>query len=129
MPGRILVIEDDSASLELIKYLLEQTGYTVGTAMTGADGVKTALRGNFDLILCDLQLPEFSGFDLIRKLQSDPDWHAVPIVAVTAYSMPGDRDTAIAAGFTDYYTKPIDPESFLHDIAVHLPPGLRAGQS
>ncbi len=129
MAARILIVEDDSASLELIKYLLEQTGYTVGTAMTGTDGAKAALQGNFDLILCDLQLPEFSGFDLIRKLQTDPDWHAVPIVAVTAYSMPGDRDTAIAAGFADYYTKPIDPESFLRDIAAHLPPRLRAGRS
>jgi CheY-like chemotaxis protein len=127
MAARILIVEDDSASLELTKYLLEKAGYTVGSAMTGADGVRAALRNEFDLVLCDLQLPEFSGFEVIRRLRSNPAWRAVPVIAVSAYSMPDDRSAALAAGFAEFLTKPIDPESFLHDIALHLSPGRRAG--
>jgi two-component system, cell cycle response regulator DivK len=120
MKARLLVIEDDTSSLELVKYLLEQAGYSVVTVMTGEAGYKAALRNEFDLVLCDLQLPVMSGFDIIQRLQAHADWRPIPLIAVTAYSMPGDRDAAIQAGFTDYMTKPIDPVSFLDDIARHI---------
>ncbi len=124
MAARILIIEDDSASLELIKYMLEKAGYLVGSAMTGLDGVRAARKNDFDLVLCDLQLPEMSGFEVVSRLTKDPGWRAVPVIAVTAYSMPGDRSAALEAGFTEYLTKPIDPESFLQEIGRHIPQGL-----
>lgn len=116
MAGRILVIEDDPASLELLKYLLERAGYSVRSAPDGATGLRAALEYSFDLILCDLQMPELTGFEVIARLRSSPDWRPVPMIAVTAYSMPGDRESVMAAGFTEYMTKPIDPDNFLADI-------------
>jgi two-component system cell cycle response regulator DivK len=122
--ARILVIEDDPASLELLKYLLERAGHSVRGAADGAAGLRTALDNSFDLILCDLQMPELTGFEVIARLQSNPDWRPIPMIAVTAYSMPGDRESVIAAGFTEYMTKPIDPDTFLADIErwLALPP-------
>lgn len=127
MPARILVVEDDPASLELLRYILKQAGYSVSTASNGADGLKAALGNDHDLVLCDLQLPELSGFDIIARLKADSRWRPVPVVAVTAYSMPGDRDAAIAAGFSNYFTKPIYPETFLHDVIRLIPAELRSG--
>lgn len=116
MAGRILVIEDDPASLELLKYLLERAGHSVRGAPDGATGLRAALGNAFDLVLCDLQMPELTGYEVIARLQSNPDWQPVPMVAITAYSMPGDRESVMAAGFTEYMTKPIDPACFLADI-------------
>lgn len=116
MAGRILVIEDDPASLELLKYLLERAGHAFRGAADGATGLRAALDNSCDLILCDLQLPELTGYEIIARLQSSPDWRPVPMIAVTAYSMPGDRESVMAAGFTEYMTKPINPDSFLTDI-------------
>lgn len=116
MAGRILIIEDDPASLELLKYLLERAGHSVRSAPDGATGLRAALDNSFDLILCDLQLPKLTGYEVIVQLQSNPDWRSVPMIAVTAYSMPGDSESVMAAGFTEYMTKPIDPNCFLADI-------------
>jgi two-component system cell cycle response regulator DivK len=116
LAGRILVIEDDPASLELLKYLLERAGHSVRSAPDGATGLRAALGNSCDLILCDLQMPELTGYEVIAQLQSNPDWRPVPMIAVTAYSMPGDRESVMAAGFTEYMTKPIDPDCFLTDI-------------
>jgi two-component system cell cycle response regulator DivK len=125
MAGRILVIEDDPASLELLTYLLEHAGHTVRGAPDGATGLRAALDNTHDLVLCDLQLPELTGFEVISQLKANPDWHPVPLIAVTAYSMPGDRESVIAAGFTDYVTKPIDPDSILSDIDRWLDAGQK----
>jgi CheY-like chemotaxis protein len=126
MPAKILVIEDDPASLELLKYLLERAGHSVATAMDGAAGLNAALENEFDIVLCDLQLPELTGLEVAARLRATEAWRVVPLVAVTAYSMPGDRDTTIAAGFTEYLTKPIEPESILSKVNELLPPPLRS---
>ena len=126
MPANILVIEDDPASLELLKYLLQRAGHSVATATDGDAGLKAALGNEFDIVFCDLQLPELSGLQVAARLRATPVWRVVPLVAVTAYSMPGDRDTAIAAGFTEYLTKPIEPESILGKVDQLLPPQLRS---
>lgn len=120
MTASILVIEDDPASLELLKYLLERAGYKVYVAVDGAVGLETALQVNPDLVLCDLQMPKLTGFEVLERLRADSRWRASPVVAVTAYSMRGDSDAALAAGFTDYMTKPIDPDTFLDEIGRFL---------
>lgn len=127
MAARILVIEDDPASLELLKYLLERAGHSVRGAPDGATGLRAALENSYDLVLCDLQMPELTGYEVITRLQSNPDWVPIPIVAVTAYSMPGDRESVMAAGFTEYMTKPINPDSFLSDIDRWLASGRQPG--
>jgi CheY-like chemotaxis protein len=125
MPARILVIEDDPASLELLKYLLERAGHSVSSATDGAAGLNAALANEFDAILCDLQLPELTGYQVASRLRGAGTWRPVPLVAVTAFSMPGDREAAISAGFTEFFTKPIVPESFLGDVDRLLPTELR----
>lgn len=126
MPARILIIEDDSASRELVKYLLEAAGYTTLDADDGSVGVRMALEANPDLVICDLQMPVMNGFEVVRQLREHPGWHRVALIAVTAFSMPGDRETALAAGFDEHITKPITPEAFVAQIEAFLPPELRA---
>lgn len=129
MPTSILIIEDDSASLELVKYLLEKAGYATLGADDGHAGVELALSARPDLILCDLQMPVMNGYEVARYLQSAPNWHRVPLIAVTAFSMLGDRETALAAGFNDHITKPIAPETFVAQVEAFLPAELRAPRS
>lgn len=127
MRARILVIEDDPASLELLRYLLESAGHEVRTAGDGVLGLRAALDNEHELILCDLQLPHLNGYEVIARLRKDPRRIAVPIIAVTAYSMPGDRDAALAAGFAEYLTKPVDPETFVEKINRYLATGRFPG--
>ncbi|HEY8904892.1 MAG TPA: response regulator [Rhodoferax sp.] len=126
MPARILIIEDDSASRALVGYLLETSGYTTLEAEDGSVGLRMALHAQPDLIICDLQMPQMNGYELTRALQEHPGWHRVPLIAVTAFSMAGDRETALAAGFDEHITKPIMPETFVGQVEAFLPPTLRA---
>jgi len=125
MPARILIIEDDIASRGLVKYLLEVSGYETLDADEGSLGVRMALEANPDLVICDLQMPVMNGYDVVHYLQMHPAWRRVPMIAVTAFSMAGDRETALAAGFNEHITKPITPETFVSQIEVFLPPALR----
>ena len=125
--ARILIIEDDPASLELAEYLLDTAGYATLTATDGAAGLALALSTQPDLVICDLQMPVMTGYEVVRRLQGGPTWRRVPLVAVSAFSMPGDRETALAAGFDAYLSKPIVPESFVQEIESLLPPAARVG--
>ncbi|WP_114970479.1 response regulator [Rhodoferax ferrireducens] len=129
MPACILIIEDDGASRELVKYLLEASGYDTLDAADGSVGVRMALESKPDLVICDLQMPVMNGYEVVRCLQVHPEWCRVPMIAVTAFSMAGDRETALAAGFDEHITKPITPETFVEQIEAFLPPALRATRS
>lgn len=126
MPARILIIEDDSASRTLVGYLLEASGYATLEAEDGSIGLRMALHAQPDLIICDLQMPQMNGYEMVRALREQSDWHRVPLIAVTAFSMAGDRETALAAGFDEHITKPIVPETFVGQIEAFLPHTLRA---
>lgn len=125
MVARILIIEDDSASRELVKYLFDAAGYDTLEAEDGSLGLRLALEAKPDLVVCDLQMPMMNGYEVIRHLHGHPIWRRVPVIAVTAFSMEGDRETAIAAGFDEHITKPITPETFVGQVEVFLPPELR----
>jgi len=127
LAARILIIEDNAASLELLRYLVEHAGHTPLTASDGETGLRLAREAGVDLVLCDLQLPGIDGLELARRLRADPSWAPVKLVAVTAYSMPGDRETALAAGFDGYMTKPIDPVAVMGILDSYLPEALRGG--
>lgn len=129
MAALILILEDDSASRELLQYLLQATGYRTLQAADGAAGLAMALEVKPDLVICDLQMPKLNGFDVMRGLRADPRWHGVAVVAVTAFSMAGDREASIAAGFSEHITKPIDPRTFVAQIEAFLPPEQRVGHS
>jgi two-component system cell cycle response regulator DivK len=126
MPARILIIEDDQPSRDLLTYLFGASGYAVLGADDGEGGVRAALDHAPDLVLCDLQMPVLNGFDVLKRLRQDPNWRRVPVIAVTAFSMAGDRDEALAAGFDGYFPKPIDPETFVATIEAYLAPEHRA---
>lgn len=126
MAARILIIEDNPASLDLIRYLLQAYGYTPLTACDGEEGLETARRERPDLILCDVQLPKKSGYEVALQVKDHPTLRKTPLVAVTALAMVGDRDRVLAAGFDGYITKPIAPESFIGQVENYLPPDRHA---
>lgn len=126
MSARILIVEDNRVNLELVEYLLKAFGYATFAAMDGQEGVRAAKEMHPDLIICDLQMPIMNGFEVMRELNKDPLFRQVPVIAVTALSMPGDREKILSAGFKGYLSKPIDPETFVQTITKFLPPELRA---
>ena len=126
MPARILIIEDNPDSCDLLKYLLESAGYVVLEAVDGSAGVQQALQHDPDMVLCDLQLPVLNGYEVIHALKSDARWRPVPLIAVTAFSMLGDREKALAEGFNDHISKPIEPETIIAQLEAWLPPALWA---
>jgi two-component system cell cycle response regulator len=118
--ARILIIEDNPTNLELMSYLLKAFGHEVLTAMDGAEGIEAVRRSTVELILCDVQLPKLDGFGVVAHLKSQPALRSIPIVAVTALAMVGDRDKLLAAGFDGYLSKPIDPETFVSAVVAFL---------
>jgi len=116
MKGRFLVIEDNPQNLELMTYLLRAFGHTVITAKNGAEGIDMARREMIDLIICDIHLPGVDGYEVAQHLKKHPVLRQIPLVAVTALAMVGDRDKVLAAGFDGYIDKPINPEVFVSQI-------------
>jgi two-component system, cell cycle response regulator DivK len=113
---RVLVIEDNRDNLGLIRFALERAGYTVTAAETGASGVSAALASSLDLIIVDINVPDFDGYEVTRRIRrSSPD-HAVPIVAITSNAMAGDREKTLEAGCDGYFEKPIDPITIVDQI-------------
>ncbi|MBP7999451.1 MAG: response regulator [Chloroflexi bacterium] len=114
--ARVLIIEDNPANLELMTYLLQAFGHLPIAAADGTTGLRIVQQDQVDLIICDIQLPEIDGYEVVRQLKSTPTLQAIPIIAVTAYAMVGDRDKMLAAGFDGYMSKPITPETFVTQI-------------
>ncbi|MBV8490777.1 MAG: response regulator [Candidatus Eremiobacteraeota bacterium] len=108
---RVLIIDDNRSNLELSVYLLTAFGHTTVATDCAKNGLREALRGAFDLVLADIKLPDADGFQLAGKLKQILG--KIPIVALTAMAMAGDRNLALAAGFDDYIVKPIDPIEFV----------------
>lgn len=121
----ILVIEDDLDNLELMVYLFEQYGYLTVTALDGEEGIAIAKKKMPDLIVCDIKLPKLSGFEVVKILKNDKVLSTIPLVAVTAYAMVGDRDKIRASGFDGYIPKPINPAQFIFQIESFLSAKLR----
>jgi len=117
--ARILVIEDNLTNLRLMQYLLDAFGHVVVSATDGVLGLEALSREPFDVVLCDVLMPEMDGFEFARRYKSDPRNHA-PLVAVTALAMVGDRERLLAAGFDGYISKPVDPETFVPQLEPFL---------
>jgi two-component system cell cycle response regulator len=120
--ANILIVEDNPANLALMVYLLDAFGHTTRTATNGAEGVAAALAERPDLVLMDLQMPKVDGYDAAEQIRAAPQLAGVPVVAVTASAMVGDRDAILARGFHGYIAKPILPEAFLQQIERFLQP-------
>lgn len=126
MTARILIVEDNPANLALMAYLLEAFGYRVCSAADGEAGWQAAQRESPELIICDVHLPKRDGYEVVRLLKDDRKLQAIPVIAVTALAMVGDREKMLAAGFDGYIGKPIEPATFVSQIEQFLPPALRA---
>jgi two-component system cell cycle response regulator DivK len=117
----VLVVEDRDVSRELIRTLLEHTGYNVLEASTGADAVCIAVEKTPDLVLLDLQMPIKDGFQVLKELRASECCRAIPIVALTASAMQGDKERALSDGFTGYLTKPLSLSTIRQELARLLP--------
>ncbi|HEX9083332.1 MAG TPA: response regulator [Gemmatimonadaceae bacterium] len=122
MGAKILIIDDDPVNLGLLAYLLRAFSHEPLMALGGEEALQMAGAHIPDLILCDIQMPDMNGFEVLRRLRADPRFAFVPIVGVTALAMVGDREKILAAGFDGYLTKPIAPETFVAEIEKYLPP-------
>jgi two-component system cell cycle response regulator DivK len=111
-----LCIEDNEQNYYLIKVLLNTRDYEVLWARDGQEGIEKADQSRPDLILLDIQLPIMDGYEVAKRLRSNPELDKIPVVAVTSYAMSGDREKALNAGCNGYIEKPIDPDTFLAQI-------------
>lgn len=126
MAARILLVEDNPANVELVGYLLEMSGHTILIAEDGAEGLKVAREQHPDLIISDLMMPVMDGFEMLRHIREDPALNDIPVIAVTAFSMSGDRTRVMLAGFDGYLSKPVVPETFVSEVEAFLQAGRSA---
>ena len=117
---RILYIEDNPENRLLVKRILEAEGYSVAEATDGLSGLDMAARMQPDLILLDINLPEIDGYDLARRFRDTPGLRQVPILAVTANVMQGDRERTLEAGCDGYIQKPIDVDRLPGQVQAAL---------
>lgn len=123
MASRILLVEDNPASLELMRYLLQSDGHEMLLANDGQQAIghlATDPESLPALVLTDIQMPGLDGYQLLAHIRTDARLHALPVVALTAYSMPGDQERVMRAGFDGYLSKPIDPETVLQQVRAML---------
>ncbi|MCC2664761.1 MAG: response regulator [Geminicoccaceae bacterium] len=118
---KILYVEDNEDNIYMLRRRLERQGIEVIVAGDGAEGIASARREHPDLILMDLSLPVIDGWEAARRLKGSPDTQAIPIIALSAHAMTGDRERALAAGCDDYDTKPVDFRALLAKIQALLP--------
>jgi two-component system cell cycle response regulator DivK len=113
---KILYVEDNDDNVYMLKNRLSRAGYTVVVATDGTRGIAMASSEQPDLILMDLTLPDINGEEATRRLKADPATKRIPVIALTANAMAGDREKAIAAGCDDFDTKPVDMSRLLEKI-------------
>ena len=121
---KILLVEDNEMNRDMLSRRLERKGYEVVLAVDGQSGVELAQAAAPDLILMDMSLPVLDGWEASRKLKADPRTRRVPIIALTAHVMSGDRERSIEAGCDDYDTKPIELPRLLAKIKALLLPNV-----
>ena len=123
---RILYVEDNEDNVYMLTRRLRRKGYDVLVATDGEEGIEKARAGAPSLILMDLSLPVLDGWQAARRIKAAPETRHIPIIALSAHAMEGDRESAVAAGCDDYDTKPIDLARLLVKIEALLPKGADA---
>ena len=114
--AKILLIEDNEMNRDMLSRRLIRKGYEVAMAVEGLQGVEMAATGEYDLVLMDMGLPDIDGWEATRQIRAQPDVGTIPIIALTAHAMAGDREKALEAGCDDYDTKPIELPRLLGKI-------------
>lgn len=118
---KILLVEDNEMNRDMLSRRLQRRGYEIVIAIDGAVGVAMVDSEKPDLILMDMSLPVMDGWEATRQLKANPHTKSIPIIALTAHAMSGDREKALASGCDDYDTKPIDLSRLLEKIQAYLP--------
>ena len=117
----ILVVEDNDMNMQLVEFLLEEGGYDIVKATSGEEALALTHEGAApDLILMDIHLPGMDGLSVVRAMKADTRTSRIPILALTAHAMRGDRDRFLEAGCDGYISKPIDVKTFLSAIEQYL---------
>ncbi|MCW2971860.1 MAG: ATP-binding region ATPase domain protein, partial [Thermoleophilia bacterium] len=117
---RVLVVDDDVRNVFALTSLLEGHGMEVAYAENGREGIEQLEKGSYDLVLMDVMMPEMDGYEATQKIREREEWRGLPIIALTAKAMKGDRERSIASGASDYITKPVDTEQLLSLMRVWL---------
>jgi CheY-like chemotaxis protein len=118
---KVLVVDDDLRNIFALTAVLEQHQMNVVHAENGKEALeRLASDGAIELVLMDIMMPEMDGYEAIRRIRANPSWQRLPIIAVTAKAMKGDREASIRAGASDYITKPVDPDQLLSLLRVWL---------
>jgi two-component system cell cycle response regulator DivK len=121
-PKKILVVDDNNDSRELVIKILRAKGHQIYEAVDGEDALQKVAAEHPDLILMDISLPKIDGHEVTRRLKSDEKYTSIPIIAITAHAMKGDREKALDAGCEDYISKPIDVHTFYEHLRRYLQP-------
>jgi two-component system, cell cycle response regulator DivK len=119
---KILLVEDNEMNRDMLSRRLTRNGYEVVIAVDGQQGVDMAVSANPDLILMDMSLPVIDGWEATRRVKANAATRQIPVIALTAHAMAGDREKAIEVGCEDYDTKPIELSRLLGKIAALLVP-------
>jgi two-component system, cell cycle response regulator DivK len=117
---RILIVEDNEMNRDMLSRRLERKGYSISMAVDGGAGVEKAVTEIPNLILMDMSLPVLDGWEATRRVKANPETKHIPVIALTAHAMTGDRDKAMEAGCDDYDTKPLDLPRLLTKIEAQL---------
>ena len=120
---KILVVEDNDMNMQLVEFLLEEGGYDIVKAASGEEALEITRNtaGAPDLILMDIHLPGMDGLSVVRAMKGDDRTRRIPILALTAHAMRGDKDRFLEAGCDGYISKPIDVKTFISSIEQYLP--------
>ncbi len=113
----VLIAEDRDASRELLAIVLTSAGYNVVTAIDGVDALEQFAANVIDLVILDIHMPRLDGFGVLRQLRTVPAHADLPVIALTASAMAGDRDSVIAAGFSEYISKPVNMSLLRREVA------------
>jgi len=121
--SRILIVEDNEKNMKLVRDILRHHKYETVEAATGEDGVRLAIERTPDLVLMDIQLPDIDGIEALRRIRSEHDFDAIPVIAVSASVMPDDQQKIVTSGFDAFVTKPINLKQFLATVQRLLAEG------
>ncbi len=121
MEKTVLIVEDDPRNLKLIQDVLQVSGYQTLAAVDGQQALELARKRKPDLILMDIQLPVIDGLEATKILKADPGTRRIPIIALTALAMHGDKEKILQAGCDDYFSKPVDIHALLEKIKDFIP--------
>ena len=118
--SKILLVEDNEMNRDMLSRRLQRRGYEVVIAVDGAEGVALASSEHPDLVLMDMSLPVMDGWEATKTIKANPGTNTIPVIALTAHAMSGDRAKALEAGCDDYDTKPIELSRLLEKIKAFL---------